>query len=120
MKLGHGGSKTRSLGQIIEKHCVHSGGHSFDPKFMKLCQIVYQHHIYMNFESGSCWVKTRSLGQILEKPGVHSRGHKLDYDFMKLCQQVNHHYVQVKLETWSCWVKNYVARSNLRKTLCTL
>ena len=38
-KLGHVGSKTRSLGQIIgKKPCVHSRGHSFDPKFMKLMQ----------------------------------------------------------------------------------
>ena len=35
-KLGHVGSKTRSLGQILEKHCVHSKRHSFDPKFMKI------------------------------------------------------------------------------------
>ena len=37
-KLGHVGSKTRSLGQILEKPCVHSRGHSFDSKFMKLNQ----------------------------------------------------------------------------------
>ena len=29
-KLGHVGSKTRSLGQILEKPYVHSRGHSFD------------------------------------------------------------------------------------------
>ena len=44
-KLGHGGSKTRALGQIVEKPCVHSKRHSFDPKFMKLCQIVNHHNI---------------------------------------------------------------------------
>ena len=44
-KLGHVGSKTRSLGQIIEKPCVHSRGHSFDHKFMKLCQNVNHHNI---------------------------------------------------------------------------
>ena len=38
LKLGHGGSKTRSLGQILEKPFVHSRGHSFDSKFMKLYQ----------------------------------------------------------------------------------
>ena len=37
-KLGHVGSKTRSLGQILEKPCVHSRGHSFDSEFMKLYQ----------------------------------------------------------------------------------
>ena len=35
-KLGHVGSKTRSLGQILEEPCVHTQRHSFDPKFMKL------------------------------------------------------------------------------------
>ena len=40
MKLGHVRSKTRSLGQILEKPSVPSRGHSFDLKFMKLCQNV--------------------------------------------------------------------------------
>ena len=44
-KLGHVGSKTRSLGQILEKPCVHSRRHSFDHKFMKLCQNVNYHNI---------------------------------------------------------------------------
>ena len=44
-KLGHVGSKTRSLGQILEKPCVHSGGHSFDSEFMKLYQNVHNHNI---------------------------------------------------------------------------
>ena len=29
LKLGHVGSKTRSLGQILEKPFVHTKGHSF-------------------------------------------------------------------------------------------
>ena len=45
LKLGHVGSKTRSLDQILEKPCVHSKEHSFDPKFMKLCQNVNHHNI---------------------------------------------------------------------------
>ena len=45
LKLGHVGSKTRSLGQILEIPCVHSKRHSFDPKFMKLCQIVNRPNI---------------------------------------------------------------------------
>ena len=39
-KLGHVASKSRSQGQMTEKLCVHSRGHSFEPKFMKLCQNV--------------------------------------------------------------------------------
>ena len=45
LKLGHIGSKTRPLGQILEKPCVHSRGHSFDSKLMKLNQNVNDHNI---------------------------------------------------------------------------
>ena len=45
LKLGHVGSKTRSLGQILEKPCVHSRGQGFDSKVMKLCQNVNHHNI---------------------------------------------------------------------------
>ena len=44
-KLGHVGSKTRSLGQILEKPCVHSRGHSFHSNIMKLKQNVNDHNI---------------------------------------------------------------------------
>ena len=44
-KLGHVGSKIRSLGQILEKPCVHSKRHSFYSKFTKLYQIVIDHNI---------------------------------------------------------------------------
>ena len=37
-KMGHVGFKTRSLGQFLEKPCVLSRRHSFDPIFIKLCQ----------------------------------------------------------------------------------
>ena len=66
-KLGHFGSKTRSLGQIIEKPCVHFRGHSFDPNFMKHCQNVNHHNILSRLKLGYVRSKTRSLGQILEK-----------------------------------------------------
>ena len=45
LKLGHVGSETRSLGQILEKPCVHSRGNSFDPKIMKLSQNVNHHNV---------------------------------------------------------------------------
>ena len=35
-KMGHVRSKTRSLGQILEKPCVRSRGHIFSPIIMKL------------------------------------------------------------------------------------
>ena len=39
--MNHARLKTRSLRELLEKLCVHSRGHSFDPIFMKLCQNVY-------------------------------------------------------------------------------
>ena len=45
LKLGHVGLKTRSLGQILEKLCVHSRGHSFGSIFMKLYQNANDHNI---------------------------------------------------------------------------
>ena len=45
LKLGHVGSKPRSLGQILEEPCVHSIGHSFDSEFMKLYQNANDHNI---------------------------------------------------------------------------
>ena len=45
LTLGHVGSKTKSLGQILEIPCVDSKRHSFDPKFMKLCQTVNHHNM---------------------------------------------------------------------------
>ena len=43
LRMGHVGSKTRSQGQVLEKTCVDSRWHSFDPDFMKLYQNVYLH-----------------------------------------------------------------------------
>ena len=40
LKMGHVGSKTMSLGQILEKHCVRSRGHIVSPIIMKQGQIV--------------------------------------------------------------------------------
>ena len=35
----------QNLGHILEKLCVHSRGHSFDLKFMKLYQNANDHNI---------------------------------------------------------------------------
>ena len=40
LRLVQIGLSSRSLGQILEKSCVHSRGHSFDPIVMKLCQNI--------------------------------------------------------------------------------
>ena len=51
------GSKTRSVGQIIEKPSEHSRGHSFGSIIMKLAQNDHLDNISAKFEYGSCWVK---------------------------------------------------------------
>ena len=56
-KMGHVKSKTRSLGQILEKPCVRSRGHIFSLIVMKLDQNVYLDEISDEFENGSCGVK---------------------------------------------------------------
>ena len=45
LKLGHIGSNTRSLGQIMKKPFGHLRGHSFDQKIMKFCQNVNSYKI---------------------------------------------------------------------------
>ena len=57
LKLGYGGSKTRSLGQILEKPSVPSRRFSFDLKFMKLCQKVNHYYIWVKFKTGLGWDK---------------------------------------------------------------
>ena len=91
LKLGHGGSKTRSLGQILETPCVHSKWHSFDLSsiFVRLLVIIISRS---DLKLALVKSKTRSLGQIVEKP-VPSRGHSFDLKFMKLCQKINHHNI---------------------------
>ena len=74
-EIGSFGSKTRSLGQILEKPCVRSRGHIVSPILIKLGQNVCLDKISDEFEIGSCGSKTRSLGQILEKPWPHYQSH---------------------------------------------
>ena len=89
LKLGHVGSKTRSLGQILEKPFVPFRRHSFDSKVRMLIIIISR----SSLKVGHGGLKTRSLGQILEKPCVLSKRHSFDPKFMKLCQIVNHHNI---------------------------
>ena len=50
--MGDVGSKTRSVGQIMEKPCKHSRGHSFGPSFTKLAQNDHLDSISVKFEYG--------------------------------------------------------------------
>ena len=61
-KIGHVGSKAKSIGQILEKHCVRSIGHIFSRMIMKLGQNVCLDKILDELENGSCQGKNRNLG----------------------------------------------------------
>ena len=56
-KIGHVGSKTRSLGQILEKPCVRSRGHILSRILMEVGQDVCLDDISDEFENGSRGVK---------------------------------------------------------------
>ena len=62
--MGHVGSKTRSLGQILEKPCVCSRGHIFSLIIWKLGQIVCLVEVSESSKMGHVTSKTRSLGQM--------------------------------------------------------
>ena len=64
--MGSVGSKRRSLGQILEKSCLHSGSHILGPFFIKLTQDDNHDDISIDCDHGWAGVKSRSLGQILE------------------------------------------------------
>ena len=53
----HVGSKTRSLGQILETPCVCCRGHIFRMIIIKLPHNVCLDEISDQFENGSCWLK---------------------------------------------------------------
>ena len=55
-KMGYVGSKTRSLGPILDKPCVRTRGHIFSPIVMKFGQNVCLGKICDWFENGSCRV----------------------------------------------------------------
>ena len=55
--MGHVGSKTRSLDQMLDELCVRSRGHVFSPIIMKLGQNFCLDKLSKEFENGSLWVK---------------------------------------------------------------
>ena len=59
MSLNKGvvGSKSRSLGQILEKACEHCRGHIFSPIFLKLAQKDCLDKISDEFKNGCGQVK---------------------------------------------------------------
>ena len=105
LKISHVGSKTRSLGQILEKPCVRCRGHIFSPIIMKLGQNLCLDKIWHEFEKSHVGSKTRSLGQMLEKPCVHCRGYIFSLIIMKHCHNVCLIEISDEVENGSCWVR---------------
>ena len=106
LKICHVDAKTRSLGQIFEKPCVHSRGYIFSPIIMKLGQNVFIEKISDDFENCYVGPKTRSLGQMLELPCLRSRGHNFSPIIMKFDPNFCLDELPDKLENRSCRVKN--------------
>ena len=65
--MGHVGSKTRSLGQILEKPSVRSRGHIFSPIIMKLSQSTDFEENSDEIKIWSCRVKNQVLRSNLRK-----------------------------------------------------
>ena len=59
LKMGHVGSKTRSLGQMLEKPCVHCRGHIFIWINMELGQNDFLDEIWNKFKKWACWIKNQ-------------------------------------------------------------
>ena len=57
LKIGHVGSKSRSLGQMLEKPCVHCRGHIFRTILLKFSKNVCRNDILDQFENVLCWLK---------------------------------------------------------------
>ena len=47
--VSHAGSKTRSVGQTMEKLCEHDTGHIMQPIIMKICQNACLGEILVKF-----------------------------------------------------------------------
>ena len=107
LKFGHVGSKTRSLGQTLEKPCVCSRGHIFSPILIKLSQnVCLDKKLRTSSKSGHVGSKTRSLGQMLEKPCVRCRCHIFSQILVKFGLNVCLHKISDEFEIGSCGVKN--------------
>jgi len=102
LKLGHVGSKTRSLGQILEKLVFTPEVTILVVSSWNLVRMYFSMDSRPSSKLGHVGSKTRSLGQILEKPCLHSRCHQFDPIFMKLGQNDDLYEIWAKFETGSC------------------
>ena len=100
--MGDAGSKTRSVGQIMEKPCEHSRGHLLRMILVQsssnLLRMIILTISQLSSNMGDVGSKTRSVGQIMEKPCEHSRGHIFGPIFIKLAQNDHLDNISVKFE----------------------
>ena len=99
------GKKTRSVGQILKKPCVRTGGHIFSPIIVKLRMFLLMKS-RTSVKMIHVRSKTRSIGQILEKRCVRCRGHIFSVVIIKQCQNVGLDEILDDFKNGSCWVKN--------------
>ena len=57
LKIGHVGSKSWSLGHILEKPCVRCRGQIFSPILLKFSKDVCPIDILNQFKNVLCWLK---------------------------------------------------------------
>ena len=102
IKMGHVGSKTRSLGQILQKFCVRCRGHIFSQIHIKMVRIDASIKSWTSSKLRHVGSKTRSLGQILKKPCIRSRGHIFSLILMIIGQNVCLDEISDGFENGSC------------------
>ena len=115
--MGHVGLKTRTLGQILVKLCIGSGGHTFSLILMKVGQNICLNKVFRSSKIGHVRSKTSSLSQIIEKPCVCSRGHISSVIVITVGQNVCLNEI---LDEFEKWVMLGPKLSDLKKNLCTL
>ena len=101
MKMGHVESKSRLLGQILEKRFC-SRGHIFTPILRNMVRMFALMKSQTSLKLGHVGSKTRSLSQILEKPCIHYKGHIFSQISMKLGENVDLDEILDEFEDRSC------------------
>ena len=106
LKVGHGGSKIRLLGQILEKPCVRSRRNSFSLIILTLGQNNCLNEISEEVRNGKGQVKNYVTRSNLKKPCVCSRGHIFSRIIVKLGQNVCLDEITDMFQSGSCPLEN--------------
>ena len=111
LQIGHVGSKTRSLGQILGKPCVRSRDQIFGSILMKLGQGFCHDEILYMFANGSCQV-LKSLGKIID-PMLVTGGD------LNPCSLILYHTIRKALVSDSRATTFYLLSSSPRHMRCS-